>query len=119
MIPFCDPVGWVESFGPVLGPILAALSVVAYPVYLLYLSYLTASATGQLAGAVALGGLAVAAVAYAVAVAVLLLVVVAVGAVVIGCLIALLVVVLRGLHEPAPVDEPRVPRRLGRRTPMR
>ena len=48
MVPFCDPVGWVESFGPVLGPILAALSLVAYPVSLIYQSLLLASQVGQL-----------------------------------------------------------------------
>ena len=75
MDPFCDPVGWVESFGPVLGPILAALSVVAYPVYLIYQSLLLASATGQLAGAIVQGGVALAAIVYFVVAVVLLLVV--------------------------------------------
>lgn len=117
MIPFCDPVGWVESFGPVLGPILAALSVVAYPAYLIYLSVLMASATGQLAGAVALGGLAVAAVVYAIAV-IILLVVAVVGFVFLCIVFALIVAVLRGLLESAPANEPRAPRRLGRRAPI-
>jgi hypothetical protein len=111
VVPFCDPVGWVESFGPVLGPILAALSVVFYPVALLYQSYLMAAATGQMAGAIVQGGIALVAVVYFVVVAVLLLVVAVVGVVLLCCLAVLLFVVLRGLLEPAPINEPWTPRR--------
>lgn len=117
MVPFCDPVGWVEALGPVLGPILAALSVVAYPVFLIYQSLLLASQFGQLNFTLDPAvGEAIAWVFLIVAAAAVLIVVV-VGAVLLGLLIVLLVAVLRGLFEPAPVNEPWVPRRLGRPTP--
>jgi hypothetical protein len=114
VVPFCDPVGWVESYGPVLGPILAALSVVAYPVYLISLPFLAAAQVGQMQ--ITLGpafGEAVAQVLlmlFLIAVVVILAAIV-VGVVFLGCVTLLFALVLRGLLEPAPINEPWTPRR--------
>jgi hypothetical protein len=114
VIPFCDPVGWVESCGPVLGPILAALSVVAYPVYLMSLPFLVATQVGQttiqLGPAVGEAIAQVLLVLFLIAVVVILAAVV-VGVFFVGCVTLLFALVLRGLLEPSPINEPWTPRR--------
>ena len=112
-----DPAGFIEAYGPAVGPILAAIRVVLYPVLLIYTSLLIASALGGPttitlgpgAGQAILIFLAVAAVA--------VLIALVVGAVVLGCLLYLFVTVLRGWFEPAPVNEPWVPLRTPRDAP--
>jgi len=114
VVPFCDPVGWVEAYGPVVGPILAALSVIAYPVYLIVLPYLAAAQLGQVQ--ITLGpafGEAIASVLLVLLLiaAVVILAAVVVGVVFLGCVTLLIVLVLRSLIEPAPINEPWTPRR--------
>ena len=114
MVPFCVPVGWVVAFGPVGGPILAALSVVAYPAYLIYQSIYLAWATGQVA--VAIGPAFGEAIASALLLllfiaAVVILAAVVVGVVFLGCVTLLMALVVRSLLEPAPINEPWTPRR--------
>ncbi|HET6576366.1 MAG TPA: hypothetical protein VFG68_22385 [Fimbriiglobus sp.] len=112
MVPFCDPVGWVESFGPVLGPILAALSLIAYPVYLIYYSYLLGSIGQAVGNGIGLlAGLAIEAIVYGIVIAVLVAAAVVVGAVFLVCLAVIVFVVIRRLLEPAPINEPWIPRR--------
>jgi hypothetical protein len=104
----------VAAYGPVVGPILAALSVVAYPAYLIYLSLLMASQVGQLNFTLSpAAGQAIAQVflvLFLIAVFVIL-VAAAVGIVFLSCLTVLIALALRSLLEAAPVNEPWTPRR--------